>query len=216
MAAGGAQVRAKHLVIPVMLALTGCGARAAEAPISQMSSVADLASLLEGEFTTAPSAANPDAAVPRPEHVFYETAKRVDVPSLGPAVVYAELREGASDGHVLWQRLFALNLDGETGRITMTPYGFANGGQMEHAATDSKPLATLRPADLKPQSGGCVVTWHRIEDGFEGTGQPGACPGAKPDNAKDPAPVLSVTKTSLTDRLDSGPADTDLVFRRLR
>ncbi len=206
-------MRATYLVTPILLALTGCGAQAAEAPTSQAVSVTDLASLLEGEFTTAPTASDTDTAAPPPDHVFYETAKRVEAASLGPNVVYAELREGGSDGHVLWRRLFALTLEADTGRITMTPYGFANGGQMAGEATDPKPLATLLPADLKPLQGGCVVTWRRTEDGFDGMAQPGPCPGAKPDNSPELAPVLSVTKTSLTDRLDG---DGDMMFRRLR
>jgi hypothetical protein len=206
-------LRAKHLVIPILLALTGCGAQAAEAPTAQAVSAADLASLLEGEFTTAPSAADSETPPPRPAREFYETSKRVEAASLGPNVVYAELREGGADGHMLWQRLFALTLDADTGRITMTPYSFANGGQMAGEATDPKPLATLLPADLKPLQGGCVVTWRRTEDGFDGMAQPGPCPGAKPDNSPELAPVLSVTKTSLTDRLDG---DGDMMFRRLR
>jgi hypothetical protein len=214
-AIGGGPVKLKYLVIPAALALAGCNAQAAENSSSTVASTADLASLLEGEFTTAPSAADPESAgAPSPANTLYVLSKRVDVPSLAHDVVYMEERSNSHDGPILWQRLDALRLDEDTGRITMTPYGFANQGQLAGAPLDAKPLATLKPADVKQIEGGCVVTWRRTEDGFAGMGQPGPCPGAKPDNSANPAPVLTVTKTSLTDGLES--KNGDIVFRRVR
>ncbi len=213
--AGGKSLRLKILLVPVVLALGGCGAQAAEVPTAQAVSVADLASLLEGEFTTAPSASDPNAA-PAQGTVYYIESKRVQVPALGTGAVYGELREGTRDGHIVWQRLFALKLDSDSGRITMTPYSFANSGQMANAAMDPKPLAKLQPADLKPLQGGCVVTWHRTEGAFDGMAAPGPCPAAQPDSSTNPTPVLTVSKTGLVDRLENLGGSEELDFRRLR
>ena len=205
----------KYLVLPIMMmSLTGWTAGAAEAPSTQVAAVGDLASLLEGEFTTAPAAADAVGSTPQQSKVLYELAKRVDVPALGTDVVYAELREGARDGHIVWQRLYGLTLDAGSGHITMKPYSFANTAQLAGSAMDTKPLAKLQPADLKPLRGGCVVIWRRVEDGFDGSAQQGSCAGARPDDSAEDTPALAVSKSGLTDRLEG--KGSEIVFRRVR
>ncbi len=208
-------MRLTYLILPAALGLAAGGGRAVEAPTSQVASVEDLASLFEGEFTTAPAAAAGTPAPSAGDRVLYDLSKRVDVPALGRDVVYSEMREGAPDGKLVWQRLYALKLDSDTGRIVMTPYSFANPQDLAGASKDTKPLAKLQPADLKPQQGGCVLTWHRIENGFAGTVKPGSCKNAPPEGNTSLQPVITVTKTELTEQLDNPQSPNPLVFRRL-
>jgi hypothetical protein len=208
----------KYAVLPVALALLGIGgARAADAPTVTAASVSDLASLFEGEFTTLPSTAS--AANP-PPHLLFNLAKRVQVPALGQDVVYAEQHETSAEGPMLWQRLYAFKLDDDLGQIVMTPYDFANGEQLKGAYKDSTPLAKMEPAALKQQPDGCVVLWHRGENGFEGVLKPGSCkdaPGTAPKEAAKSqagAPAITVTKTEYTEQPQGG-SDTPIVFRRI-
>jgi hypothetical protein len=151
--------------------------------------------------------------------VLYNLAKRVHVPSLGDEVVYAEQHEKTPDGPMLWQRLYAFKLDDDEGLIVMTPYEFGNGQQLKGAYADPTPLAKLQPAALKQQPDGCVVLWHRAENGFEGVLKPGTCKDA-PSASKDKAsslvgkPAITVTKTEYTEQPQGG-SDKPLVFRRV-
>jgi CpeT/CpcT family (DUF1001) len=193
------------------------GAKAADAPTVTAASVSDLASLFEGEFTTLPKAAS---AVSPPPHVLVNLAKRVQVPALGPDVVYAEQHEASAEGPMLWQRLYAFKLDDDLGLIVMTPYDFSNGQQLKGAYSDPTPLAKMEPAALKQQPDGCVVLWHRAEAGFEGMLKPGSCkdaPGTAPKEAAKSAvgaPAITVTKTEYTEQPQGG-SDTPIVFRRV-
>jgi hypothetical protein len=209
-------------VLPVALALA-CGsltvagsAGAADAPTVTVASVADLASLFEGEFTTLPATAS--AAKP-PPNVLYNLAKRVHVPSLGDEVVYAEQHQQRPDGPMQWQRLYAFKLDDDLGMIVMTPYDFANGEQLKGAYADPAPLAKLQPTALKQQPNGCVVLWRKAENGFQGTLKPGSCKDAPSSGDKDKSlmgkPAITVTKTEYTEQPQGG-SDTPIVFRRLR
>ena len=214
-------MRLIHAALPIALALTGGGlvlaggAGAAEAPTMTVASVADLASLFEGEFTTLPptaSATNP------PANVLYNLAKRVHIQSLGDEVVYAEQHQQRPDGPMLWQRLYVFKLDSDQGAIVMTPYDFGNGQQLKGAYADPTPLAKLEPAALKQQPGGCVVLWRRVENGFQGTLKPGSCKDAPSADAKDKSligkPAITVAKTQYTEQPPGG--GTPAVFRRLR
>jgi hypothetical protein len=209
-------MRLRYAVLPIALALSACGAKAADVPTVTAASVSDLASLFEGEFTTLPSTATAAGA---PPHVLYNLSKRVQVPSLGTDVVYAEQHEKTPDGPILWQRLYAFRLDDDLGQIVMTPYDFANGQQLKGAYSDSTPLAKIEPAALKQQPDGCVVLWHRAEAGFEGLLKPGSCKDA-PSAPKDVAqsavgkPAITVTKTNYTEQPQGG-SDTPIVFRRV-
>ena len=209
-------MRLTYAVLPIVLALSGPAAMAADAPSVTAASVSDLASLFEGEFTTLPDAAT--AANP-PPHALYNLAKRVQVPSLGTDVVYAEQHETSPQGPMLWQRLYAFKLDDDLGMIVMTPYDFSNGQQLKGAYTDPTPLAKLEPAALKQQPNGCVVLWHRAETGFEGVLKPNSCKDA-PSAPKDVAqsavgkPAITVTKTQYTEQPQGG-SDTPIVFRRI-
>ena len=210
-------MRLTYVVLPIALAISALGAKAADAPSVTAASVSDLASLFEGEFTTLPNAAT--AASPPPPHVLYNLAKRVQVPSLGQDVVYAEQHEKTPDGPMLWQRLYAFRLDDDTSMIVMTPYDFANGEQLKGAYNDATPLAKLEPAALKQQPDGCVVVWHRSEGGFSGNLKPGSCkdaPAAPKEIAKSAAgaPAITVTKTEYTEQPQGG-SDTPIVFRRI-
>jgi len=213
-----AALRSTYLILSAALTFTPA-AQAAEPPAGQVGSVADLASLIEGEFTTAPATTGPAAAGPTAAapggRVLYDISKRVDVPALGHDAVYSELREGGPDGKLVWQRLYALQLDNDTGRIIMTPYSFANPQDLAGASKDPTPLAKLKPADLKPQPGSCIVTWHRTEDGFAGTAKPGSCKSAAADKDASIQPAIEVTKTNLTERMEIAAKDNPLVFRRL-
>ena len=210
-------MRLTHAVLPIALILSACGARAADAPSVTAASVSDLASLFEGEFTTLPKAAT--AANPPPAQVLYNLSKRVQVPALGHDVVYAEQHEKTPDGPMLWQRLYAFKLDDDLGQIVMTPYDFANGEQLKGTYKDSIPLAKMEPAALKQQPDGCVVLWHRGENGFEGILKPGSCKDA-PSAPKEAAisatgkPAITVTKTEYTEQPQGGSV-TPIVFRRI-
>lgn len=209
-------MRTIFAALPIALALAGAG-RAADAPTMTVASVADLASLFEGEFTTLPATASTSNP---PANVLYNLAKRVHVPSLGDEVVYAEQHQRTAGGPMQWQRLYAFKLDSDAGVIVMTPYDFANGEQLKGAYADPTPLAKLQPAALKQQPEGCVVLWRRAENGFQGTLKPGSCKDA-PSGAKDSAkslidkPAITVTKTEYTEQPQGG-SDTPIVFRRLR
>jgi hypothetical protein len=197
--------------------LLSTGAKAADAPTVTAASVSDLASLFEGEFTTLPKAASGTVA---PPHVLVNLAKRVQVPALGQDVVYAEQHETTAEGPMLWQRLYAFKLDDDLGMIVMTPYDFSNGQQLKGAYSDPTPLAKMEPAALKQQPDGCVVLWHRGENGFEGVLKPGSCkdaPGTAPKEAAKSAvgaPAITVTKTEYTEQPQGG-SDTPIVFRRV-
>jgi len=209
-------MRLRYAVLPIALVLS-VGAMAADAPSVTAASVSDLASLFEGEFTTLPDAAT--AANP-PPHALYNLAKRVQVPSLGTDVVYAEQHETSPQGPMLWQRLYAFRLDDDLGMIVMTPYDFSNGQQLKGAYSDPTPLAKMEPAALKQQPNGCVVLWHRGENGFEGVLKPGSCkdaPGTAPKEvakSQAGAPAITVTKTEYTEQPQGG-SDTPIVFRRV-
>ncbi len=208
-------MRLSHAVLPVAFALSACGAGAADVPSITVASVADLASLFEGEFTTLPAAAS---AINPPANVLYNLAKRVHIPSLGDEVVYAEQHEQRPDGPMLSQRLYAFKLDSDQGAIVMTPYDFGNGQQLKGAYADPTPLAKLQPAALKQQPDGCVVLWRRAENGFQGSLKPGSCkeaPSAAKDIDKSLAgkPAITVTKTDYTEQAGNAAP---VVFRRLR
>jgi CpeT/CpcT family (DUF1001) len=120
---------------------------------------------------------------------------------------------------MLWQRLYAFKLDDDLGLIVMTPYDFSNGQQLKGAYSDPTPLAKMEPAALKQQPDGCVVLWHRGENGFAGILKPGSCkdaPVAAKEAAKSAAgaPAITVTKTEYTEQPQGG-SDTPIVFRRV-
>jgi hypothetical protein len=213
-------MRLFHAVLPIALAVSAGAAKAADSPTMAVASVADLASLFEGEFTTLPASANAANAANPPPHVLYNLAKRVHVPSLGDEVVYAEQHERTPDGPMLSQRLYAFKLDDDMGLIVMTPYDIGNGQQLKGAYADPAPLAKLQPASLKQQPNGCIVLWRRAENGFQGTLKPGSCKDA-PSGAKDKdkslvgKPAITVTKTEYTEQPPGG-SDMPVVFRRLR
>lgn len=211
-------MRLKYAVLPLALMLGAYGARAAEAPTVTVASVADLASLFEGEFTTLPDGG---AGAKQPAQVLYNLAKRVRVPALGQEheVVYAEQHEQTATGPMLWQRLYVFELDHDLGQIVMTPYDFSNGQQLAGAYGDPTPLAKLQPTALKQQPDGCVVLWHRAEAGFEGNLKPGSCKDAPaaPKAAAQSAvgkPAITVTKTEYTEQPQGG-SDTPIMFRRI-
>jgi hypothetical protein len=211
-------MRLKYAVLPIALALSACEANAAQAPTVTVGSVADLASLFEGEFTTQP---NGGAGAKQPAQVLYNLAKRVQVPALGQEheVVYAEQHEKTVTGPLLWQRLYVFAIDHDLGLIVMTPYDFSNGQQLAGAYSDPTPLAKLQPTALKQQPDGCVVLWRRAEAGFEGIIKPGSCkdaPAAPKATAQSAAgkPAITVTKTEYTEQPQGG-SDTPIVFRRI-
>lgn len=205
-------MRLKYAVLPLALMMGIYGARAADTPTMTVSSVGDLASLFEGEFTTSPDQAGVGA--PQPANVLYNLSKRVQVPSLGTDVVYAEQHQKSPDGPMLWQRLYAFKVDDEQGAIVMTPYDFSNGQQLAGAYNDPTPLAKLEPAALKQQPGGCVVLWRRGETGFEGALKPGSCKEAPDIAKKSGSPAITVTKTDYTEQPQDG-ASSPTVFRRI-
>ncbi len=205
-------MRFQYAVLPLALLVAGFSARAADTSTLTVASVADLASLFEGEFTTLPD--RPTAAV-HTNPVLYNLAKRVQVPALGQDAVYAEQHQNAPDGPMLWQRLYGFVLDTDQGVIVMTPYDFANGQQLAGAYNDPTPLAKLEPAALKQQPDGCIVLWRHGESGFAGTLKPGSCKDA-PDISKtaQTAPAITVSKTEYTEQPQGGES-TPIVFRRI-
>jgi hypothetical protein len=211
---GSLLMRLKYAVLPLVLIFGTLGAKAADSPAMTVASVSDLASLFEGEFTTLPDGGSGAA---QPTHVLYNLAKRVQVPSLGQEVVYAEQHEKSPEGPMLWQRLYAFQLDTDQGLIVMTPYDFANGQQLTGAYSDPTPLAKLAPTALKQQPDGCVVLWRHAESGFEGVLKPGSCKES-PTGSKAAAtgaagaPAITVTKTDYTEQPQGG---SPIVFRRL-
>jgi hypothetical protein len=204
-------MRLHHVVLPLALILAAGGAKAADTPTMTASSVSDLASLFEGEFTTLPDRGG---TKPASDKVIYNLAKRVRVPALGQDVVYAEQHENAVGGPMLWQRLYAFVLDTDLGLIVMTPYDFSNGQQLAGAYSDPTPLAKLEPTALKPQPDGCIVLWHRAEMGFEGALKPGSCKNAPAAPKTAGAPAITVTKTDYTEQPQDG-SSTPIVFRRI-
>lgn len=214
-------MRLKYAVLPLALALGTPvalymgGAGAAEAPTMTVSSIGDLASLFEGEFTTLPDGGG---STPAPGKILYNLAKRVQVPAIGDEVVYAEQHDKTKDGPLLWQRLYAFKLDTDLGVIVMTPYVFGNGHELAGAYNDPTPLAKLEPTTVKQQPDGCVVMWHKSETGFEGVLKPGSCKDAPANAVKGTTaspPAITVTKTDYTEQPPGG-ATTPIVFRRIR
>ena len=205
-------MRFGYAILPLVLATAAGGARAADTSAITVSSVGDLASLFEGEFTTLPPQA---VGAPRPANVLYNLSKRVDVPSLGSDVVYAEEHEKTPDGPMLWQRLYSFKVDTDQDVIVMTPYVFSNGEQLAGTYQDSTPLAKLQPAAVKQQPDGCVVLWHHTEAGFDGILKPGSCKQAPAVPAKKDTAAISVSKTEYIERIPENSTE-PLVFRRLR
>ena len=190
-------------LLAVTLATAGFLARA-DGPTARVSDLTDLASLLEGEFTTAPDPADGRTAAQGAPPPVYDLAKRVDVPGLGHDVVYAEIREGSPDGHLVHQRLYALKQDENASRIVMTTYDLGSAPELAGAYANPSPLAKLNPPDLKPQTKGCEVAWHRTDSGFVGQTGDQHCTGT----------ITAVSKTGLT--LATGVGDQSTALRRLR
>ena len=175
----------------------------AETTTAKVSDVTGLASLLEGEFTTAPD----PAAGPVPKDgppPFYDLAKRVDVPKLGNNVVYAELREGSPDGHLLQQHLYALTQDPDGSRIMMATYDLGHAPELAGAYANPAPLARMELPGLDPRAKDCEIAWHRADNGFVGQAGKGNCPAAS----------MAVSKEGMSQA--TGPSAQATVFRRLR
>ncbi len=199
---------------PIVLAaatIAAAGFADAEAPTTPVEAVSDLASLREGVFTTAPAADDQGGASPGGP-IFYDLAKRVDVPALGRDVVYDELHEGSPDGKIVRQTLYVLKLEPDAGQITMTAYSFGDSAAMAGAYANPAPLATLNPPDLRPQSPGCAINWRKTAEGFAGDFEPGCKAAPHPAGTAKPDPAVTVSKTTLMERIDGGPT----AFRRVR
>ncbi len=205
-------MRLGYAILPLALGIAVGAARAADSPAVTVSSVDDLASLFEGEFTTLPSQAGGE---PQQATVLYNLSKRVEVPALGQDVVYAEQHEKTPDGPMVWQRLYAFTRDTDEGVIVMTPYVFSNGQQLSGTYQDPTPLAKLQPAALKQQPDGCVVLWHPTEAGFDGEIKPGSCKNAPDIPSKKDSAAISVSKTDYIERKPENGTE-PLTFRRLR
>lgn len=202
----------KYAALAVLLAVAAGDAEAADTQTGTVASVSDLASLFEGEFTTLPAQQAPPAG----GTVLYNLSKRVHMPSLGDEVVYAEQHEKSPDGPMKFQRLYAFKYDAEEKQIVMTPYTIgSNSHTLDGIYKDPTPLAKLDSNALKPQAGGCIVTWHRAENGFEGTIKPGTCKEA-PATGKAGTPAIVVTKTDYTENPPSEGITAPLTFRRIR
>lgn len=200
-------------ILSIVTILLSGSVHAADTPLTPVSTVGDLASLLEGEFTTAtaPIDAPADKARTQQTPSFSILAKRVQVPSLGRDVVYSELHAGGPDGRLLSQKLYTLKLDDEQSRIIMTSYNAGNAQEFSGAYRDPMPLAKLNASDLKVDANGCAVIWHKTEGGFDGDADPATC---KTTTAEKDKAVISVSKTGMTELVPDSPSPTP--FRRLR
>lgn len=187
------------------------GRAATQGPSTEVAAVGDLASLREGIFTTQPASSESTGVAPSAA-ILVDLAKRVDVPALGNAVVYDELREGGQDGKIVRQTLYAFKLN-DVGAIQMTAYGFANARDVAGAYANAAPLAKLNPSDLKPQSPGCDVVWRKAEDGFAGDFQTGCANAPRGTGSAKPEPVMTVSKAALQEPIEGGAPKT---FRRIR
>ena len=184
------------------LVATG-SARGAETSTAKVSDVMGLASLLEGEFTTAPD----PAAGPVPKDgptPLYDLAKRVDVPKLGNNVVYTELREGSPDGRLLQQRLYALTQDPDGSRIMMATYDLGRAPELAGVYANPAPLARMELPGLDPRAKDCEIAWHRADNGFVGQAGKGNCPAA----------TIAISKEGMSQA--TGPSAQATVFRRVR
>lgn len=180
-------------------------ASAVDTPTARVSDVTGLASLLEGEFTTAPDPTK--GPVPKGgSPPLYNLAKRVDVPKLGHDVVYVELREGSPDGRLLRQRLYALTPDADGSRIMMATYNLGNTPELAGAYANPAPLARIDPPNLDPQKKTCEMSWHRSDNGFVGEAGKGDCPAAR----------MTVSKEGMSQSSSSSASGTATEFRRLR
>jgi hypothetical protein len=177
-------------------------------PGTSAGALGDVASLLEGQFTTAPAPVD-SAAAPQ-SRILTILTKRVQVPALGHDVVYSELHENSPDGPVLRQRLYALKLDEAKNQIVMTEYEAGNAQELKGAYADSTPLAKLNAANLKQTSGSCEIVWHKTEGGYDGDADPQSCKNATPDSKT----LISVSKTGMTELIDA--SQPQAVFRRVR
>jgi hypothetical protein len=191
-----------------LLVSLSCTARAAEMPETRSSTIGDVASLLEGQFTTAPAPID-SAAAPQ-ARILTILAKRVQVPSLGHDVVYSELHENSADGPLLRQSLFALKMDDAKNQIVMTVYEAGNAQELKGAYADSTPLAKLNAANLKQTPGSCEIVWHKTEGGYDGDADPQSCKDATPDSKT----LISVSKTGMTELIDA--SQPQAIFRRVR
>lgn len=213
-------MRLKNLIVPAFAALAG-SAGAVEAPTTQVTAVSDLASLLEGEFTTQP-APNDAQAAKATGPILYDFAKRVQVPGLGHDVVYEEMREGTREGRILRQLLYALKLNDDDGVIVMTVYKFGNPSAYAGVYADATPLAKLNVPDLEKAPAGCEIGWKRVEAGFKGNIRDKACAWARA--AADGMPTIpaymNVEKTELVQSaqpaVEGKPPAGAVSFRRLR
>jgi hypothetical protein len=192
-------LRTKYLIVVGAFALVLPTARAAETQTAEATSASDLASLLEGEFTTAPppseSAGTSGTSSPQP---LYELAKQVPTSPLGRYVVYEERREGALDGHIVSRTLSVLDTATEGSQITMTVYVFTQPDSFSGAYADPGLLGSLKTSDIERK---CKIVWRRADAGFAGQSD-GSCPAA------NHATSFTVGKAGLKEG--------DLTFRRLR
>jgi hypothetical protein len=208
-------MRAIHVIMLSALVLSSWETRAADTASTPVGAVGDLASLLEGEFTTEPASMDRAAGPPPPGPVYYDLAKRVEVPALGADVVYSELRENGPQGKIIRQRLYALKLDADGGKIVMKSYSFANKADLAGSQNIATPLAKLDPADLQEQPAGCSIEWRKTDAGFEGAIPPGSCKAASPASSSSTA-VMGVSKTNLMMPIETEVAAPQTTFRRLR
>jgi len=212
---GAAKMRSIQLIMLLTLVLAPRVGHAADTASTPVSDVGDLASLLEGEFTTEPAAILQDASVSKPARTYYEVAKRVDVPALGTDAVYSELRENGPDGKILRQRILALKPDTDGSGIQMKSYSFADGSVTTGLDVSKTPLNKLSPSDLRQEPGGCVLDWRKTELGYESRILAGSCKAAHPQSSND-ASLMGVSKTNLTLSVEDDFVGTPVLFRRLR
>lgn len=207
-------MRLTPLILACAILLQPALASGADTPAGQATAVGDLASLLEGVFTTQPTAAAPGA----PPTPLFNMAKRVEVPALGRNVLYVELRQGSPDGQLLRQRLYVLKQDPDTPRIVMSAYDLGHVPQLAGAYADPTPLAKLDLPDVKPQPAGCEVFWHRTDAGFEGEITAGRCSIDHGENgqAGSVSAKLTVSRTGMSQGSQDASGGKPIVFRRLR
>ena len=132
----------------------------------------ELAEMMQGRFDSHPPGA--DVATPIEQRIV-DSRQRLDAPSLGDAVFYLQLNQGAELA-LYRQRILVLSADPEDGVITQKAYTLREPEKFVDAQSGDAILEGLGDGDVEPMfREGCGQRWTTDGDGFRGYTDPVTC-----------------------------------------
>ncbi len=100
--------------------------------------------------------------------------RRVELPTFGPVVFYAEQYRDGDPANIYRQRIYVLSKDHDRGAIRLRVHIPDDAAALAGAYRDPALLAHLSPAATTVWDG-CDVFWQYRDDRFEGSLDPGTC-----------------------------------------